>query len=187
MWVPTLTLQRKHKFRAGLSQVLSQSSIMAAHHKLATADSDATAFDSAKHTRDNTSPTESNFPELLYNGNGQSEHNKLSPTRKSRPRSYPPIIPPDHPNRTLVLCFDGTGNEFDADNSNIVQFVSLLKKGDSTQQLVYYQVRLIHFFFFFHLCWGVNLGALLRLALALTRPTKMLHPLCRRLERYYIL
>lgn len=52
----------------------------------------------------------------------------------------PPIIPPDHTNRTLVLCFDGTGDQFDADNSNVVQFVQLLKKDNRTKQLVYYQV-----------------------------------------------
>lgn len=49
-------------------------------------------------------------------------------------------IPPEHSNRTLVLCFDGTGDQFDADNSNIVQLVSLLKKNDRTKQMVYYQV-----------------------------------------------
>ncbi|KAJ3574362.1 hypothetical protein NP233_g1816 [Leucocoprinus birnbaumii] len=48
-------------------------------------------------------------------------------------------IPPDHKHRTLVLCFDGTGDQFDDDNSNIVNFVSLLKKNDNTKQLVYYQ------------------------------------------------
>lgn len=56
-------------------------------------------------------------------------------------RTLPPVIPPDHPHRTLVLCFDGTGDQFDADNSNIVQLVSLLKKDDRSKQLVYYQVR----------------------------------------------
>lgn len=54
----------------------------------------------------------------------------------------PSIIPPTHDNRTLVLCFDGTGDQFDGDNSNIVHFCSLLKKDDRSQQLVYYQVRL---------------------------------------------
>jgi hypothetical protein len=53
------------------------------------------------------------------------------------------IIPPKHPYRTLVLCFDGTGDQFDADNSNIVEFFRLLKKDDSTKQMVYYQVRFI--------------------------------------------
>jgi hypothetical protein len=48
-------------------------------------------------------------------------------------------IPPEHDSRTLVLCFDGTGDQFDADNSNIVQLFSLLKKDDSTKQMVYYQ------------------------------------------------
>ena len=75
------------------------------------------------------------------------------------------VIPPSHPDlaRTLVLCFDGTGDQFDADvcvhifyswwpfhrtslfsvsqNSNIVQFFSMLKKDDKSQQMVYYQVR----------------------------------------------
>jgi hypothetical protein len=52
-------------------------------------------------------------------------------------------IPPSDPGRkrTLVLCFDGTGDQFDADNSNIVQLLSLLKKDDNSQQMVYYQVR----------------------------------------------
>ncbi|KAH9932412.1 hypothetical protein B0H21DRAFT_92677 [Amylocystis lapponica] len=49
------------------------------------------------------------------------------------------VIPPDHAARTLVLCFDGTGDQFDADNSNVVQLFSMLKKGDRTQQMVYYQ------------------------------------------------
>ncbi|OBZ79069.1 hypothetical protein A0H81_01440, partial [Grifola frondosa] len=49
------------------------------------------------------------------------------------------IIPTSHPARTLVLCFDGTGDQFDSDNSNVIQFFSLLKKGDRRQQMVYYQ------------------------------------------------
>ena len=69
-----------------------------------------------------------------------------------------PLIPP----RTLVLCFDGTGNQFDAvvrgtnsavslcrslienyhsQNTNIVQFCTTLEKCDKDQQMVYYQVR----------------------------------------------
>ncbi|KAF8174236.1 hypothetical protein BJ912DRAFT_990493 [Pholiota molesta] len=54
-------------------------------------------------------------------------------------QNIPAVIPPDHEGRTLVLCFDGTGDQFDADNSNIVQLVALLKKDDRTKQLVYYQ------------------------------------------------
>ncbi|KAF8516231.1 hypothetical protein JB92DRAFT_3114279 [Gautieria morchelliformis] len=49
------------------------------------------------------------------------------------------VIPSTHPARTLVLCFDGTGDSFDADNSNVVLFFSMLKKHDRTQQMVYYQ------------------------------------------------
>jgi len=51
------------------------------------------------------------------------------------------IIP--HPDevkhRNLILCFDGTGDQFDGDNSNIVQLFSLLKRDDPSRQLVYYQ------------------------------------------------
>lgn len=56
--------------------------------------------------------------------------------------SIPRVIPPEHAHKTLVLCFDGTGDQFDADNSNIVQLVSLLKKDDRNKQMVYYQVGL---------------------------------------------
>ena len=71
-----------------------------------------------------------------------SADNRPQPERSVSvdPRFSPPIIPPTHTNRTLVLCFDGTGDQFDADNSNIVQLVSLLKKDDSSKQMVYYQV-----------------------------------------------
>jgi uncharacterized protein (DUF2235 family) len=56
-------------------------------------------------------------------------------------QQVPPVIPPEHDARTLIVCFDGTGDQFDADNSNVVQLVSLLKRDDRTKQLVYYQVR----------------------------------------------
>ncbi|KIJ13818.1 hypothetical protein PAXINDRAFT_80411 [Paxillus involutus ATCC 200175] len=49
------------------------------------------------------------------------------------------VVPPTHTHRTLVLCFDGTGDQFSEDNSNIVQFFSMLRKDDPSQQLVYYQ------------------------------------------------
>lgn len=40
--------------------------------------------------------------------------------------------------RTIVICLDGTGDKFDADNSNIVHIVNCLKKDDSSQ-VTYYQ------------------------------------------------
>ncbi|KAG6873167.1 hypothetical protein C0995_002016 [Termitomyces sp. Mi166 len=52
---------------------------------------------------------------------------------------FPKSIPPTHSARTLVLCFDGTGDQFDSDNSNIVEFFTLLKKDDREKQMVYYQ------------------------------------------------
>ncbi|KAF8644105.1 hypothetical protein AX16_008690 [Volvariella volvacea WC 439] len=48
-------------------------------------------------------------------------------------------IPATHDKRTLVLCFDGTGDQFDADNSNIVELFGALKKDDPDKQMVYYQ------------------------------------------------
>jgi uncharacterized protein (DUF2235 family) len=41
--------------------------------------------------------------------------------------------------RTLVLCFDGTSNEYDEDNTNVVKLFALLKKDDTDEQLCYYQ------------------------------------------------
>ncbi|KAG1879632.1 hypothetical protein C8R48DRAFT_626087 [Suillus tomentosus] len=49
------------------------------------------------------------------------------------------ILPPAHTNRTLVLCFDGTGDQFDEDNSNIIQLFSMLVKDSPALQMVYYQ------------------------------------------------
>jgi len=40
--------------------------------------------------------------------------------------------------RTLVVCLDGTGDQFDHDNSNVVHLVAALKK-DDPKQVVYYQ------------------------------------------------
>ncbi|KIM40908.1 hypothetical protein M413DRAFT_445679 [Hebeloma cylindrosporum] len=46
--------------------------------------------------------------------------------------------PSERTPRTLVLCFDGTSNEYDADNTNVVKLFALLKKDDKAQ-MVYYQ------------------------------------------------
>ena len=63
--------------------------------------------------------------------------NPLSSTESTRtPPSVGPgaydasVVPPSHPGyRTLVLCFDGTGDQFDADVRRIALFLcSLLKK-----------------------------------------------------------
>jgi len=49
------------------------------------------------------------------------------------------VIPETQRGRTLVLCFDGTGDQFDEDNSNVVRLMGLLAKGDRKKQMVYYQ------------------------------------------------
>jgi uncharacterized protein (DUF2235 family) len=48
------------------------------------------------------------------------------------------FIPPSSERRTLILAFDGTGDQFDDDNSNMVQLVAMLRKSHD-EQLVYYQ------------------------------------------------
>ncbi|KAF8829500.1 hypothetical protein HHX47_DHR3000528 [Lentinula edodes] len=63
------------------------------------------------------------------------DNTRQTPTR----RRLEDVIPRSHDHRTLVLCFDGTGDQFDEDNSNVVNLFSLLKKDDPSQQLVYYQ------------------------------------------------
>ncbi|KAF5309618.1 hypothetical protein D9611_013957 [Ephemerocybe angulata] len=70
-----------------------------------------------------------------------SEGREASPLRQSTLSTYQGsfVIPTVHKSRTLVLCFDGTGDQFDADNSNIVGLFSMLAKGDPDNQMVYYQ------------------------------------------------
>ncbi|KAG6830582.1 hypothetical protein H0H92_016033 [Tricholoma furcatifolium] len=41
--------------------------------------------------------------------------------------------------RTLIVCFDGTANEYSGVDTNIIKFFALLKKDDFNQQLCYYQ------------------------------------------------
>ncbi|KAH8104644.1 hypothetical protein BXZ70DRAFT_601721 [Cristinia sonorae] len=58
------------------------------------------------------------------------------------PQATNPIAPPPvdrMKRRNLILCFDGTSNQFDGDNTNVVKFYSLLKKDDGEQQICYYQ------------------------------------------------
>ncbi|QRV93686.1 choline transport protein [Ceratobasidium sp. AG-Ba] len=60
---------------------------------------------------------------------------------------FPQVIPAleTHKGRNLILCFDGTGDQYDHDNSNIVRFFQLLKKDDRSKQMVpavYYQAGL---------------------------------------------
>jgi uncharacterized protein (DUF2235 family) len=43
--------------------------------------------------------------------------------------------------RTLVLCFDGTSNEYNNNVTNVIKLYSLLRKDTVEEQLCYYQVR----------------------------------------------
>ncbi|KAJ6622512.1 hypothetical protein B0H10DRAFT_2013024 [Mycena sp. CBHHK59/15] len=76
----------------------------------------------------NASPTSASAPPSLS-----------SVDAEKGPHALPAVIPPQNAHRCLILCFDGTGDQFDADNSNIVQLMSALKKDDRTKQMVYYQ------------------------------------------------
>ena len=42
--------------------------------------------------------------------------------------------------RKLVLCFDGTADQYDGDATNVVKLYSLLAKDKVEEQLCYYQV-----------------------------------------------
>ncbi|KAJ3983508.1 hypothetical protein F5890DRAFT_1522779 [Lentinula detonsa] len=118
---------------------------------------------STQHQRDATGETsitignevekveeELNVPKgLLFSVDPPAEDASTASPPPSRPRPLreyrvdsrivTPIIPPEHDHRTLILCFDGTGDQFDVDNSNIVQVCSLLRKDDLSKQMVYYQ------------------------------------------------
>ncbi|KAF9460648.1 hypothetical protein BDZ94DRAFT_888541 [Collybia nuda] len=61
-------------------------------------------------------------------------------THKSDSSDYQhEFLPSEHTARTLVLCFDGTGNEIDKDHTNVSQFFAMLRKDDCQKQMVYYQ------------------------------------------------
>ncbi|KAL0567603.1 hypothetical protein V5O48_014390 [Marasmius crinis-equi] len=48
--------------------------------------------------------------------------------------------------RNLILCFDGTSSEYSGENTNVVKFFSLLKKGNIDEQLCYYQAGIGTYF-----------------------------------------
>ncbi|KUJ09694.1 uncharacterized protein LY89DRAFT_711013 [Mollisia scopiformis] len=62
-----------------------------------------------------------------------SHHGPLPTTIRAVRDSHSPAR-----GRTLVVCLDGTGDSFDDDNSNVVNFVACLKK-DDPNQVTYYQ------------------------------------------------
>jgi len=80
----------------------------------------------------------SEFPNVSSDPEG-SGSGSSSPSRVEDKYHMDEIIPSTHSNRTIILCFDGTGDQFDEDNSNIVQFFSMLRKDNKSEQMVYYQ------------------------------------------------
>ncbi|KAK5626740.1 hypothetical protein RRF57_002455 [Xylaria bambusicola] len=73
---------------------------------------------------------------------GERSQNQSNDEQRRLPRSLRALRNSEdaknHP-RTLIICLDGTGDQFDNDNSNIVHFVSCLKKHSPDQQVTYYQ------------------------------------------------
>jgi len=77
---------------------------------------------------------------------GQAE--RYDSTKLAEPQSEIPPFPPTiravkdsqspKSGRTLVICLDGTGDQFDNDNSNVIKLVACLKKDDASQ-ITYYQ------------------------------------------------
>ncbi|KAI0044657.1 hypothetical protein FA95DRAFT_1583670 [Auriscalpium vulgare] len=57
----------------------------------------------------------------------------------------PPVVLGRKP-RTLVLCFDGTTNEYGTKNTNVVKFYSLLSKDHIEDQMCYYQAGIGTYF-----------------------------------------
>ncbi|KAF8651914.1 hypothetical protein AX16_004559 [Volvariella volvacea WC 439] len=41
--------------------------------------------------------------------------------------------------KTLILCFDGTNDQYGPQNTNVIKFYGFLKKSDFTEQMAYYQ------------------------------------------------
>ncbi|TVY38900.1 Uncharacterized protein LSUB1_G002833 [Lachnellula subtilissima] len=76
---------------------------------------------------------------------GDSLNQSAQPQESEFPERFPTTIQavqdsrdPYPGGRTLVICLDGTGDKFDGDNSNVVNFVGCLKKDDPSQ-VTYYQ------------------------------------------------
>jgi uncharacterized protein (DUF2235 family) len=69
---------------------------------------------------------------------------KADPSIEDKPHQFPLKIRAvqnarsENHGRNLIICLDGTGDQFDNDNSNVVNFVACLKKDDPTQ-VTYYQ------------------------------------------------
>ncbi|KAH9979651.1 hypothetical protein BJV74DRAFT_888045 [Russula compacta] len=61
-----------------------------------------------------------------------------------------PVPPPDEARqrkpRTLILCFDGTENQYNKHNTNVVKLYSLFRKDISEDQLCYYQAGIGTYF-----------------------------------------
>ena len=89
-----------------------------------------------------TSPATTRFPDNHSEYSRPEAHRQATASPSSLP-IYIPDFDETRPGKMLIVCFDGTGDQFDADNSNIVQLVTMLKKDDKTKQMVYYQVRIL--------------------------------------------
>ncbi|KAG9044744.1 hypothetical protein FS837_007599 [Tulasnella sp. UAMH 9824] len=66
----------------------------------------------------------------------QGNHSHHSPETSHQPSHHDSG---NRKSRTLILCFDGTNDIFDDDNTNIVRLFSALEKARSNEQLVYFQ------------------------------------------------
>ncbi|KAG9221907.1 hypothetical protein CCMSSC00406_0005732 [Pleurotus cornucopiae] len=78
------------------------------------------------------------------NGHGQQESvaTLVDAGPAEQVRESKAQLPPLSPSSPIIVegdPFDGTGDQFDGDNSNIVQLFTLLKKDDRDVQMVYYQ------------------------------------------------
>ncbi|KAF8993795.1 hypothetical protein BDQ17DRAFT_1431501 [Cyathus striatus] len=96
----------------------------------------------SRHTQEFTSSSAFSNATITVDSPSQSGFtDKAVPGSPSLSGGIPAVIPPAdiYRRRTLILCFDGTGDQFDSDNSNIVEFFSMLKKDDSDKQMCYYQ------------------------------------------------
>ena len=70
------------------------------------------------------------------------------PTGPSNSPSAPVATPyGTRRHRTLVLCFDGTANEYRNNATNVSKLFSLLRKDKAEVQLCYYQVSATFCFF----------------------------------------
>lgn len=96
------------------------------------------AVDTEKRPDSHSTTQDSEYKESSSNHDHEHVNDKNTRLPRALRALKDPGGAPDN-SRTLIICLDGTGDQFDNDNSNVVNFVSCLRKHSQNEQVTYYQ------------------------------------------------